>query len=128
MNEVTGCQAVGAVGLAVLTVPFLPGGGAVAAPARTSPLSRSRFAPLVGARFTVGSAKSGWTAVLTRVADARPMLVANDDARYTLSFRADAPGLGDGTYVFSRAGFTATSIFVVADPSRTFYVATVNRG
>jgi hypothetical protein len=104
----------------------LPTGTAVAAKATADPLSRSRFAGLVGRTFALADGSASWSARLDGVSDivGAP---AGSDTRFALLLSSSRAGGADGTYAMSRSGFTATPIFVVAAPDRRSWVATVNR-
>ncbi|TQN45708.1 hypothetical protein FHX52_2408 [Humibacillus xanthopallidus] len=104
----------------------LPTGTAVAAKAPSDPLSRSRFAGLVGRTFTLAGGAASWGARLDGVSDivGAP---AGSDTRFALLLSSSRAGGADGTYAMSRSGFTVTPIFVVASPDRRSWVATVNR-
>jgi hypothetical protein len=104
----------------------LPAGPAVAAKATADPLSRSRFAGLVGRTFVLAVGSASWDARLDGVSDivGAP---AGSDTRFALRLSSSRAGGADGTYAMSRPGFTATPIFVVAAPDRRSWVATVNR-
>lgn len=106
---------------------ILPAGVARAQKPSSGALTRSRFSAEVGRRFTLSRAGKEWTATLTKVGDLQPLLVAADERRFAVTFELPAAGLGDGVYRLSRPGFTATELFLVADPSRLGYVGIVNR-
>ncbi|ADU48600.1 DUF6916 family protein [Intrasporangium calvum] len=124
--------AVGAVSLAVLA----EAAPASAAPAASAPgaakggkslLTRSRFAKELGATFTMRSPVSTWKARLEEVGDLVPLLRVGDESRFSLTFSTTEPGPPQGAFDFSRPGFEATSLFVIADRDRRRYVAIVNR-
>jgi hypothetical protein len=77
-----------------------------------STLSRSRFTPHRGKQFTMVKGMSKVPVVLTEISDLPE--AAGSDSRFALVFRAArTETLRDGIYVFKRAGFTSTSLFVV---------------
>lgn len=90
-------------------------------------LSRSRFQQYLNSGFTLASGTAKWSATLIQVGDLVPTVVANDDNRFSLTFRTDKAGPTQGTYTFSRPGFTSTSLFVIPDPTRRYFQAVINR-
>lgn len=102
---------------------------AQAAKASTDLLSRSRFSPLVGSTFTMTSAAGSSSVVLSAVGDLVPGGSPGSDRQFAASFTGGSGGRArpDGVYTFSRKGFTATALFVVAAADGTHWRATVNR-
>jgi hypothetical protein len=108
---------------AVMLVPE----SASAATAAKNLLSRSRFQQYLNSGFTFASGTAKWSATLLQIGDLLPVVVANDDNRFSLTFRTDKVGPPQGTYTFSRPGFTATGLFVIPDPTNRYYQAVINR-
>ena len=102
----------------------LPRGTAVAAKAPADPLTRSRWAGLVGSSFTAKSATSTWSARLAAVEDLPGS--PGSDRRYALRFTSTA-GSPEGTYGLSRPGFAVTPLHLVPGPGGTTWTAVVNR-
>lgn len=87
---------------------------------------RSRFAPLLNAKFTLTGSTGSWLITLTQVSDI-PQAAAGDAQSFGLTFRASTAGPPQGTYTLRRRGFTPTTLFVVpSDASRRTYQAIVN--
>ncbi|MEO5609316.1 MAG: hypothetical protein ABIQ61_12620 [Ornithinibacter sp.] len=98
---------------------------AVAGTKSTDLMRRSRFTPQVGSTFTMSSDAGRRSVTLTSVDDLGPGSRAGAEGQFAAAF--SGAGLSDGMYSFSRKGFVATTLFVVADPSGRGSVATVNR-
>jgi secreted PhoX family phosphatase len=123
-SVIAGTAAAAAAGTATVTAS-----PAQAAKATTDLLSRSRFSPLVGSTFTMSSATGSSTVVLSAVGDLVPGGSPGSDRQFAASFTgaSGGPARADGVYTFSRKGFTATALFVVAAADGTHWRATVNR-
>lgn len=115
----------GAGALGVLAAPFASIESAAAARAENL-YGRSRFTPLVNAKFTLVDVTGSWSMTLTQVSDI-PQAAVGDIQRFGLTFRASAAGPPQGTYTLRRPGFTSTLLFVVpSDATRRTYQAVVN--
>lgn len=121
-SVIAGTAAAAATGTAAVTAS-----PAHAAKASTDLLSRSRFSPLVGSTFTMTSAAGTSSVVLSAVGDLTPGGSPGSDRQFAASFTGSGGPRPDGLYTFSRKGFTATTLFVVASADRTHWRATVNR-
>lgn len=109
----------------VVAAPFASVRSASAA-ATTDLYRRSRFAPLLNARFTLVDTTGSWSITLAQVSDI-PQAAAGDARRFGLTFRAASVGPPQGTYTLGRRGFAPTTLFVVpSDASRRTYQAIIN--
>lgn len=126
MAGVTRRQMIATTALGTVAGPLATAAPATAAKPVSDPLSRTRFAGLVGATFTLASATASWSA---RLDDVRDIVgaPAGSDTRFSLGFTSSRAGRTDGTYALSRPGFASTPLFLVAAPDRRSWVATVNR-
>lgn len=122
---------VGVTGVALGTVGGVTGPLAVAQaadPSYTSAASlyrRPRFAELRGKGFSLVRGGAGIPVTLRAVADlAGAPAGAADRFRLTFTTRGAMPG--QGTYSLRRAGFAATSLFVVPGADGTTLTAVVN--
>jgi hypothetical protein len=89
--------------------------------------TRSRFARLRRARFTISGPGVRRTVVLKAVTDL-PRDPTGASTGFRLTFRTTTVGPPQGTYTLRRRGFTATSLFLVpSDAQRRTYEAVVNR-
>jgi hypothetical protein len=93
---------------------LLPAGLAVPAQAATVPkLTRSLFAPAVGATFRVTGNGVSADAVLAEVTDLVPVLRPNDQDRFGLIFRpARGVVVPQGIYTFRQALAGTSTLFV----------------
>jgi hypothetical protein len=113
-------QSVPAAAIAVA----LPTGTAAAARVPADPLSRSRWAGLVGSTFTAKSATSTWSTRLSAIEDLTGS--PGSDRRYALRFTSTSSS-SEGTYSLSRPGFAATPLHLVPGSSGSTWTAVVNR-
>ncbi|WP_126688273.1 DUF6916 family protein [Nocardioides ferulae] len=89
---------------------------------------RSRFTPYLGRQFRLGNGSRAWVLRLTAVDDL-PSAAAGAEGSFSLTFSARSAGPPQGTYTLRRAGFAATTLFVVAvDASGRTVEAVVNNG
>lgn len=127
MKDISRRTLVRAGALGVVLIPITTGRSALAA-AVTNLYGRTRFTPLVGKTFTLSGADTSTTATLAQVSDLAGA-ARNDNDRYCLTFRTATAGPPQGSYTLRRAGFTATTLFVVpSDATSRTYQAIVNRG
>lgn len=88
---------------------------------------RRRFTPLVGKAFRLKTDRRGWNVRLAQVRNL-PRTSRGDDLRFQLTFTSKVAGPPQGTYLLTRKGFRATSLFLVpSDPDRRTYHAIINR-
>ena len=89
--------------------------------------ARSRFAALRLRTFRLEGRQGSWQLRLTEVADL-PNSPRRDPYSFGLTFRASGEGPPQGTYLLTRPGFAATSLFVVpGDVRRRSYRAVILR-
>jgi hypothetical protein len=126
----------GAAGLAVAAVGIeIPQAmGAPAAPkiaadpsftANAALYLRSRYTPLQRKGFSLVRAGKGTPVVLREIADIEGARAGAADA-FRLTFTAKGVPPAQGTYSLRRAGFAATSLFIVPDPERGGVTAIIN--
>lgn len=88
--------------------------------------TRARFRRQLRSSFTVVGRRQEWRMRLVRVRNL-PEAPDGDRRRFALTFRSRMPGPPQGSYVFQRRGFTATTLFVVpSDRERRTYQAIVS--
>lgn len=127
MTDLTRRGLLGAAFSAVVLAPFARGTEAVAAAKKPNLYTRRRFRRLVKAKFRLVGPTGSTPVRLVRIGNL-PRTTAGDDRRFTLNFKATKAGPPQGTYTLRRAGFTATTLFVVpTDDARRTYQAVVNR-
>ncbi len=86
---------------------------------------RPRFAALRGKRFSITGGGKGFPVTLVEVADLDGAPAgAAEQFRLALAARSAVPA--QGTYTLRRAGFTATSLFLVPDPAGGGLTAIIN--
>lgn len=116
----------GALGLVIGPVLLAPEAFA-AFTTRRDLYARSRFAALRLRTFRLRGRQGSWQLRLTDVTDL-PNSPRRDPYSFGLTFRASGVGPPQGTYLLTRPGFTATSLFVVpGDVRRRTYRAVVLR-
>lgn len=88
---------------------------------------RRRFKPLVGKAFRLEGGGRTWKVRLEQVRNL-PRASRGDDLRFQLTFTSRVAGPHQGTYLLTRKGFRATSLFLVpGDPERLTHYAIINR-
>ncbi|HRA03853.1 MAG TPA: hypothetical protein PK963_00540 [Arachnia sp.] len=112
----------GAAAAAATTTTVGTASAAHAAKAPADLMRRSRFSQHLRSTFTMTSSAGRWSVVLASLDDLTPGGAAGSDKQFAATFTGAGPG--DGVYTFTRKGFTATSLFVVAGNDGS--VATVN--
>ena len=79
--------------------------------------TRERFAALRRRTFRLEAPGRSWRVRLTEVGNL-PNAARRDPYSFALTFRADAAGPPQGTYLLTRPGFRPTSLFVVPGDAR----------
>ena len=106
--------------------PLAPLRSAFGAAASRDLYTRRRFKGQVRSSFRVTDGRRTWRMRLVGVGNL-PKAAAGDRRRFVLTFRSRAPGPPQGSYVFTRKRFAATTLFVVpSDPERRTYQAIIS--
>lgn len=122
---VIGRRAVPGTALAAVLPVWTPASAAAATKTPTDPLSRARWASLVGSTSTPKSATSAWSARLSTREDL-PGATQGSDRRYVLRFTSTSAAV-EGTFSFSRSGLSATSVHLVPGSKGRSWTGVVNR-
>ena len=114
-------------GVATLVLaPFASVRSAFGATASSDLYTRARFRRQLRSSFRVVGRTGEWRMRLIRVNNL-PKAPDGDRRRFALTFRSRVPGPPQGSYVFRRKRFAATTLFVVpSDPKRRTYQAVVS--
>jgi hypothetical protein len=107
-----------------------PAGAAVRAAAGAPPLTRSTFAPLVGATFALTDSRGTADVVLTGIDDLAGSAAADGDGCFSLAFDGRPNrGVAQGVYALSRGRVRHSVLVVPVDRgvARPRYQVVVNR-
>jgi len=115
-----------AASASVLLAPFAPLRSAFGATVSRDLYTRPRFRRQLRSTFGVTDGRRTWRMRLVRVSNL-PQAAAGERRRFVLTFRSRLPGPPQGSYVFTRKRFTATTLFVVpSDRERRTYQAVIS--
>jgi len=115
-----------AAAASAVIAPLIPIRSAFAATAKRDLYTRHRFKRQLRSTFRVTDGRRSWSMRLVQV-DNLVRAAAGDRRQFALTFRSRVPGPPQGSYVFARRRFSATTLFVVpSDPERRTYQAVIS--